>query len=195
MSCVANILLFLFEPGCLLKYVITVWAMRKLCQTTNKHQTHHYIYAKSPGWIFEGGLGAQFCRHNLVGPNLVSDKKIGPDKKQQLQKGCLWNLRAGRSILKDGTSCVSVFWRPHMSPRSTPDKHFVGSEWSSSLNSKFKRIGILRQAIYVRPYQKATPWETLDKMVLSPPKLFVGGSSSCITQRTLLFPFAKPICL
>ena len=36
-----------------------------------------------------------------------------------------------RIYTKDGTNCLSVFGRPLMSPRSTPDTHFVGSEWSS----------------------------------------------------------------
>ena len=58
----------------ILPWIGGMWAYPNIRYTPNMINMY-------PGWNFRGGLGAQFCRYNLVGPNLVSYKKIGPNSK------------------------------------------------------------------------------------------------------------------
>ena len=84
-------------------------------------------------------------------------------------------------------ACLS-FGFPTVYPRRT----FCRVGMVAKLEFEVKTDGI-PSAGNIRPYGKASTWVTLYGSITTL-KLLVGGSSSCITQRTLLFPF-KPTLL
>ena len=90
-------------------------------------------------------------KYNLLGPNLVSYKKIGPNKKIKETHGCK-NGASGiyepQDLYKRWHQLLVCLWTPPYVPTVYPtDTHFVGSEWSSWFANPVQRSIIFSQVL------------------------------------------------
>ena len=123
-----------------------------------------------PRWNFRRGLGTQFCRCNLVRPNLVSHKKIIPNSKFQerhgYKKGASGTCESQNSYKKMAPApTVCLFFDV---PTAYPRQAFCTVRIVVRFEFEVRADGNPSTS-NICPYKKATPWITPDKMVLSPP--------------------------